>query len=332
MSNYEICPYCVGSITSSQTGMDHNHVFVECPTCGRFEYQKSPFMTGSDIKDEIASYLYYHSDENFSDVPYRFSTFLGNKELYDRECKEPDNIPYVSREEILAFQPKSFAERIDKILLGFARKSKFFGDIFEITAMQLTSALFIKKHDEKGNLLKDAVIKNQINELIGYLVEQDFFETYCGETTKIYMKPNGWKRVDELQKNSSENSKTVFVAMSFAYEMKETREIIKKAIVECGFEPRIMDEIEHNHQIVPEMLYEIRQARFVIAELTGHNNGAYYEAGYAFGLGKEVIQVCNKEQFSKDGHLDVKQVNTVLWADQDDLYKRLTARINATIR
>ena len=92
-----------------------------------------------------------------------------------------------------------------------------------------------------------------------------------------------------------------------------------------------MDEIEHNHQIVPEMLYEIRESRFVIAELTGHNNGAYFEAGYALGFGKEVIQVCNKEKFGEDGHFDVKQINTVLWENQDDLSARLDARIKATI-
>ena len=92
-----------------------------------------------------------------------------------------------------------------------------------------------------------------------------------------------------------------------------------------------MDEIEHNHQIVPEMLYEIREARFVIAELTGHNNGAYFEAGYALGFGKDVIQVCQKSKFGEDGHFDVKQVNSVLWENTDDLTTKLIARIKATV-
>ena len=93
-----------------------------------------------------------------------------------------------------------------------------------------------------------------------------------------------------------------------------------------------MDEIEHNHQIVPEMLYEIRQAKFVIAELTGHNNGAYFEAGYALGNGKEVIQLCRKDKFGEDGHFDVKQVNTILWEDTKDLQERLKNRIRATMK
>jgi len=79
------------------------------------------------------------------------------------------------------------------------------------------------------------------------------------------------------------------------------------------------------------MLYEIREARFVIAELTGHNNGAYFEAGYALGFGKDVIQICQKSKFNEDGHFDVKQVNSVLWDDTDDLTKKLILRIKATI-
>jgi len=55
------------------------------------------------------------------------------------------------------------------------------------------------------------------------------------------------------------------------------------------------------------------------------------EAGYALGFGKEVIQVCNKSKFSEDGHFDVKQINTVMWDNQEDLFSRLNARIKATI-
>ena len=113
--------------------------------------------------------------------------------------------------------------------------------------------------------------------------------------------------------------------------MVPVREAIKNALIKCGYIPRIMDEIEHNHQIVPEMLYEIREARFVVAELTGHNNGAYFEAGYALGNGKDVIQVCQKSKFGEDGHFDVKQVNTILWDTPEELTTRLIARIKATI-
>ena len=147
---------------------------------------------------------------------------------------------------------------------------------------------------------------------------------------KIKILSSGWAKIENIEQNDNEK-KNVFIAMSFDSSMNGVRETIKKAIISNGYNPRIMDEIEHNHQIVPEMLYEIRQAKFVIAELTGHNNGAYFEAGYALGVGKEVIQICRKDTFGIDGHFDVKQVNTILWEDYDDLFKRLDARIKTTM-
>jgi nucleoside 2-deoxyribosyltransferase len=144
------------------------------------------------------------------------------------------------------------------------------------------------------------------------------------------LKTNAFHRIDELQKNQNENSKTVFVAMSFDPVMKEVRDAICSAIEALKLSPVIMDEIQHNHQIVPEMLYQIRQAKFIIAELTNHNNGAYFEAGYALGCGKEVIQICNKNSFKEDGHFDVKQVNTIMWEDAEQLKEALIKRITAT--
>ena len=42
---------------------------------------------------------------------------------------------------------------------------------------------------------------------------------------------------------------------------------------------------------------EIRTSRFLIADLTHENAGAYWEAGFAEGLGKPVIYTCEKSKF-----------------------------------
>ena len=109
------------------------------------------------------------------------------------------------------------------------------------------------------------MIKKQLNFFITYLVDQEFIEA---GSCRCILLPKGYERIDSLQKANAKKTKNVFIAMSFAPEMAETRDAIKDALVRCGYVPRIMDEIEHNHQIVPEMLYEIREARFIIAELT----------------------------------------------------------------
>ena len=48
------------------------------------------------------------------------------------------------------------------------------------------------------------------------------------------------------------------------------------------------------------MRMRIKEARFVIADLTHDNNGAYWEAGYAEGLGKPVIYICEAEKFERE--------------------------------
>lgn len=311
---------------------DFTYRFVECPICGRYMQQIYSPSYSTSLKDEIASYLYYsrysgkqNNDENF--------VFLGEKQEFDRVKEKCPLAYYGSEDEIKAFYPKKFNDRINRILLGLAEKSDYMGDIIKLSKEQLYSAFFIKRFDKEGCLLESDKRQNQFEKIYTYLSENKLIDAVrdSGDECNIMLEPEGWKRVDELQQNNDRISNTVFIAMSFDESMKNIRETIKKVVTKNGFIPRIMDEIEHNHQIVPEMLYEIRESRFIVAELTGHNNGAYFEAGYALGYGKEVIQVCNKNKFDEDGHFDVKQINTVMWENQDDLYNRLDARIKATI-
>jgi nucleoside 2-deoxyribosyltransferase len=58
---------------------------------------------------------------------------------------------------------------------------------------------------------------------------------------------------------------------------------------------------------------EIRACRFLIADLTHANNGAYWEAGFAEGLGKPVTYTCKKSEFAKASHFDTNHHLTVLW-------------------
>lgn len=325
------CPYC-GTKATAQNDETLTYVFVECPTCGRFEYQTFPSTIATDIKDKVASYLYYTGTLEEHD-DYRFFNFIGSKSEFDKIYEKSPWCNFVSIPEIEAFYPRTFAERVDRILLSMAKRSDFFGDKFTYTRNELISAMFVRRYNKQGENIDPETVTYQLTEICRYLEENQYVEHYANSDGFTFtIKPTGYKRIDALQTKGSQTSKNVFVAMSFAYEMKEVREAIKDAVYECGYIPRLMDEIEHNHQIVPEMLYEIKQAKFVIAELTGHNNGAYFEAGYALGQGKEVIQVCSNESFGADGHFDVKQINTVLWDTTDDLKEKLSARIKATIR
>lgn len=63
------------------------------------------------------------------------------------------------------------------------------------------------------------------------------------------------------------------------------------------------------------MRVKIRDAKFVIADLTHENRGSYWEAGYAEGLGKPVIYICESGKFEDHStHFDVNHCTTVPWS------------------
>lgn len=322
------CPICGAEAVHTTQGL--GEVFVECSACGRFEYKAILLKSeeNENFFDKLASYLYYNGKINPPIVDDRFFNYLGPKESFDKIYHQYPWCNHVTKELVDSWYPKTFSEKVDLFLLGLSSRINYVGEVVLFSQEQLESACFVLRNPGGPWRKDEKLVKNQVQYFIKYLVDQGFVET---GPYQFVLLPKGYERIDVLQKNMSKNTKNVFVAMSFAPEMTEVREAIKKALLECGFVPRIMDEIEHNHQIVPEMLYEIREARFVIAELTGHNNGAYFEAGYALGFGKDVIQICKKSKFGEDGHFDVKQVNSVLWDNTEDLTMKLSARIKATI-
>lgn len=122
--------------------------------------------------------------------------------------------------------------------------------------------------------------------------------------------------------------KKAFIAMSFDDSMKEARRAITEAVESCGYASMLIDIKEHNNQIVPEIYKEISDSEFVVADLTGHRGGVYYEAGYAVAKEKSLILCCRK---GENPHFDVAQINTIFWENEQDLRERLIKRIKATI-
>ena len=76
---------------------------------------------------------------------------------------------------------------------------------------------------------------------------------------------------------------------------------------------------------------EIRASRFVVAEISQHNNGAYWEAGFARGLGKPVIYMYNKHIGKSDRpHFDVGSDLYIPW--EEDKPEKAADDLKAVIR
>lgn len=109
-------------------------------------------------------------------------------------------------------------------------------------------------------------------------------------------------------------------------------ESFAKAISQAGYRPHRVDEREHNDKIDDEIIRQIRRSRFVVADLTGHRGGVYYEAGFAAGLGIPVFLTCNEEE-ANNVHFDILQYNCIRWSytELDEFTRALNVRIEAVL-
>ena len=107
------------------------------------------------------------------------------------------------------------------------------------------------------------------------------------------------------------------IRRSFNVDVNTARDIAQAGLI---------DEIIRDH---------IRRAKFVLADLTHGNNGAYWEAGFAEGCGVPVIYICEERVFDREStHFDTNHLTTVMWSiDQLEKFEsELIAAVGNTLK
>lgn len=135
---------------------------------------------------------------------------------------------------------------------------------------------------------------------------------------------DGWERAAQLA-DRPETSRTAFVAMKFNDEMLALwPTAFVPAIQRAGFEPRLANNPQHNEQIDARIVTEVRQCRFVIADVTFAPTGVYFEAGYALGIGRPVIWTCRSDRKGRSAAIDprpMSEPHVLLAAVSNALYQ-----------
>ena len=128
------------------------------------------------------------------------------------------------------------------------------------------------------------------------------------------------------------------MAMEYNRETLEdiVENVFREAVAQTGFELFVLRDHPKAGLIDDRLRVEIRAARFLIADLTHGNKGAYWEAGYAEGLGKPVIYTWEKKVFedsTSKPHFDANHHQTVLWdsGEAKTAARDLKATIRATL-
>ncbi len=169
------------------------------------------------------------------------------------------------------------------------------------------------------------------------LVSCGWIQTSQAEGASARLNAKGWEKYEELKRGVGV-SRSAFMAMPFESPIvdldldKVYSECFQPAVKATGFELRRVDEAPRAGLIDDQIRTDIRTSRFLIAELTGDNRGAYWEAGFAEGLGKPVIYTCEKGYVSET-HFDTNHHLTVEWEESDleQAAKKLKTVIRATL-
>lgn len=274
---------------------------VHCDTCGPYKISATQAASRFPIDDSER---------------YRFSYWCKRQKL---DGRAPLAINEYNIGEIVASLPyPDPSERADILLSSLAKLHPFPGDDFRIDIGREYSLACARNKAELGFHL--AALQNA-----------HFLEHVPGSTGSYRILTSGWRRVRELRQMPTESRKA-FVAFKFEPDMLALYDsAFAPAIDAAGFDAHRSDDPTHNGKIDAEIIVQIRQSRFAVADSTHANPNVYFEAGYAIALGLPVIWTCNKATHEKDMRFDTRQYNHILWEDGPDLMKQLTSRIGATI-
>ena len=341
------CPFCNNNVKEFPIMGDDSHIVVECPECGDFIiWRNMEWLLPRAIGKVVHEDEYYYGSEDKKDEYNKqlfiLSSYLSQYSDSTGKLPEVDEgfIKMVLKSSEI---PRTPEDKIESILKYIHNKTSYFGEFIHVSCR----VIFSNNEKELGFLIRELVEE-------GYLKQrkdgppyqkngEDDYVFYSIIPLSITLKGIRFIRDKKL----IQGKEKCFVAMWFDSGMdKVWEEAIKPACEETGYNPIRVDKEQFNDDINDHIISGIKEAYFVIADLTGFRGGVYYEAGFARGLEKEVILCCKdgyevkikyagsrKLKPEKGPHFDVNHLKTIYWKDDDlPAFKQsLKERILATV-
>lgn len=250
-------------------------------------------------------------------------------------------------------------EKIDNALINFEKASDFVGESLVLEFEKDYPLYHCKNEKELRSICK-----------ICFVAEFTDAPDMINPHSEFNLTAKGYARIRDI-KLSNKESNQAFVAMWFGDEMtsaynkaiKPAIEFVEPGEKESRFKAQKINEHEHINDINDEIIAQIRRSRFMVCDLTGYRGGVYFEAGFAYGLGLDVIYTCRKDWttedilkdapggkevkklFDKNGkeikvkkegvHFDLSHRNRISWEPSEeglkDFREKLENRIKAVI-
>jgi hypothetical protein len=302
------CPVC---LTEAQIHGTRGYSYrIECTRCGNF--------TLTDIARDDLPALLENKDEKRALLSHKICRSQINNRNPEWDYDTCENI--TNHHEL-----PSIAEQIDGTLEWIGKRSEFFGHQVDVSSPSIEAFAGVLRAATTYHCL-DTLATNgliKFNAVLG------------GEHSgRAQLTAKGWQRYELLTKGSLSYDKA-FMAMKFndteLDNMVERH--FKPAVLQTGYKLFKLDDRPQAGLIDIRIRQEIKASKFVIADLTHDNLGAYWEAGFAEGIGKKVIYTCKAERFeAAKTHFDVNHHLTIVWdvANPTEAVNNLKAAIRFT--
>jgi hypothetical protein len=304
------CPLCNAFVLHYEDFRTDIELVI-CPTCGKFRI------------GGMAQYWLRGLDDQQRKRVYKVSFALRGAAERALGKVDNSNFPVYGPESlekmILAPEP-SVQEKLAVLLNFLSKRTQYPGQSIMFDGQHDYSVVCAQNPDEAAFYLNT-------------LSQQGLIRTEAPVLnptgTRLVVTAQGWHEITRLEREISESSRG-FIAMAFSPDRDAFGNAISAAIRASGYKPVRVDQVEHVNRIDDEIIAQIRASKFLVADFTLQRNGVYFEAGLMLGLGRPVIWVCEKEDL-KNVHFDTRQYNTIDYADDADLGKRLQTRIEAVL-
>lgn len=346
MANCYICGSLAINVESSEGGC-HNR--YECFLCGYVaiapdQLPRIDWHTGK----------YGDSQEELK----KLSIVLRNE--YEESSRTPPSRNYTIEElrnKINQYTPLDAVDKMDVALLKLNRMEESVGSRIYLTL-------------ERDYPLFHCTSNVEMADVIRLLAGEGYLKSNDPDNPQFEPRitGRGYQRLREIKQRRAQSNQC-FVAMWFTEEMDEVYqgairpaiEYQENGLEESRFRALRLDNEEHINNINDEIIAQIRRSKFMVCDLTGYRGGVYFEAGFAYGLGLDVIYTCRKDwsedQILKDKpggddvsvlyddrgqevyvrkegiHFDLAHMNRIEWDpdDLDDFRTKLENRIKAVI-
>jgi len=351
------CPLCGQTYTKMTNNKEGD--FFRCLECGQYVAMCD---IGSVLKESRLS-SFFNNRQFYNPIYRQFLTYLRNEiwwtcvnkfqseKTLEGSLKDQYAIitEPILKHATINFKPINIAEQIDKLIFALALKEQ---GLFTGYAPTISIQEY---NDINNNILNELAL---IGRLVGidtpivlnfrddsqricftYGSSQGFLRLRDEMRRLQYISPphkfdkshdsllsltlEGWERYNELQSGKLASG-PAFMAMEFSDANKWAyMNIFRPAAEACGFDLQTVDKEPKAGSIRAEIELKIKRAPFVVADVSGGNNGAYWEAGFALGLGKEVIYTCDTCTWESESkkirrHFDIIGDQTIQWEKKEN--------------